>query len=112
MRVDPALRTSHGARDQAGAGSSRHPRAPRVTRRRSLVGRVQRPFPQPRYPIVGAPLAGGPSTPALTAAVSNAGGLGLLAAGYLSADALKAQIDETRSLTDAPFGVNIFCIGQ
>ena len=51
-------------------------------------------------------------TPALTAAVSNAGGLGLLAAGYLTADALKAQIDETRALTDAPFGVNIFCIGQ
>jgi nitronate monooxygenase len=32
-------------------------------------------------PIVLAPLAGGPSTPALCAAVSNAGGLGFLAAG-------------------------------
>lgn len=69
-------------------------------------------FPQLAYPIVGAPLAGGPSTPALTAAVSNAGGLGFLAAGYLSADALKQQIDETRARTDAPFGVNIFCIGE
>src|ERR1700733_10424233 len=36
-------------------------------------------------PIVLAPLAGGPSTPELAAAVSNAGGLGFLAAGYLSA---------------------------
>ncbi|WP_460339981.1 nitronate monooxygenase [Actinoallomurus acanthiterrae] len=32
-------------------------------------------------PIVLAPLAGGPSTPRLTAAVSEAGGLGFLAAG-------------------------------
>jgi nitronate monooxygenase len=73
---------------------------------------VPRPFLQLTYPIVGAPLAGGPSTPALTAAVSNAGGLGFLAAGYLSADALKRQIDETRRLTAAPFGVNIFVIGE
>jgi nitronate monooxygenase len=34
-------------------------------------------------PIVLAPLAGGPSTPRLAAAVTNAGGLGFLAAGYL-----------------------------
>jgi nitronate monooxygenase len=72
----------------------------------------RRLFPKLEYPIVGAPLAGGPSTPALTAAVSNAGGLGFLAAGYLSVDALRAQIDETRALTDAPFGVNLFCIGE
>ena len=39
-------------------------------------------------PVVQAPLAGGPSTPELAAAVSNAGGLGFVAAGYLSADAL------------------------
>ncbi|WP_237072911.1 nitronate monooxygenase, partial [Mycobacterium tuberculosis] len=39
-------------------------------------------------PIVGAPMAGGPSTPALAAAVSNAGGLGFVAGGYLSADRL------------------------
>lgn len=35
-------------------------------------------------PIVLAPMAGGPSTPELVAAVSNAGGLGMMAAGYLS----------------------------
>ena len=35
-------------------------------------------------PIIQAPMAGGPSTPALAAAVSAAGGLGFLAAGYKS----------------------------
>lgn len=59
-------------------------------------------------PIVGAPMAGGPSTPALAAAVSEAGGLGCLAAAYISAEKLAADIEETRSLTSAPFGVNVF----
>ena len=36
-----------------------------------------------RLPIVGAPMGGGPSSPALVAAVSEAGGLGSLAGGYL-----------------------------
>lgn len=40
---------------------------------------------QPEVPIVLAPLAGGPSTPELAAAVSEAGALGFLAAGYLTA---------------------------
>jgi len=62
-------------------------------------------------PIVLAPLAGGPSTPELAAAVSNAGGLGFLAAGYLSAASLGARIARTRELTDAPFGVNLFVPG-
>jgi nitronate monooxygenase len=61
-----------------------------------------------RWPIVGAPMAGGASTPDLAAAVSDAGGLGFLAGGYLSAEALDAQIAELRRLTDAPFGVNLF----
>ena len=50
-------------------------------------------------PIVLAPLAGGPSTPELAAAVSDAGGLGFLAAGYLCADALGERISRTRELT-------------
>jgi nitronate monooxygenase len=62
-------------------------------------------------PIVLAPLAGGPSTPQLTAAVSNAGGLGFLAAGYLTAAALQEQIARVRSLTSGPFGVNVFVPG-
>src|SRR5213080_1187759 len=59
-------------------------------------------------PIVGAPMAGGPGTPALAAAVSGAGGLGFVAAGYRRADQLQAEIAATRAATDAPIGVNIF----
>jgi len=43
-------------------------------------------------PIVGAPMAGGPGTPALAAAVSNAGGLGVVAGGYLSAEKFAEDI--------------------
>ena len=59
-------------------------------------------------PIVGAPLAGGPSTPALAAAVSAAGGLGFVAAGYRTAAELERDIAEVRTRTEAPFGVNLF----
>ena len=59
-------------------------------------------------PIVLAPLAGGPSTPELAAAVSEAGGLGFLAAGYLSASELADRIARTRQLTGRVFGVNVF----
>jgi nitronate monooxygenase len=62
-------------------------------------------------PIVLAPMAGGPSTPELCAAVSDAGGLGFLAAGYLSASALAERLERTRALTDRPFGVNLFVPG-
>src|SRR5215218_1996348 len=61
-----------------------------------------------RIPIVQAPMAGGPSTPALAAAVSAAGALGFVAAGYKTPDAMAADIAEVRSRTDAPFGVNVF----
>ncbi|MEV0295976.1 nitronate monooxygenase [Nocardia sp. NPDC050710] len=64
-----------------------------------------------RVPIVLAPMAGGPSTPELTAAVAEAGGLGVLAAGYLSAADTAARIEATRALTDAPLGVNLFVPG-
>ncbi|MEV6274035.1 nitronate monooxygenase [Nocardia sp. NPDC051832] len=62
-------------------------------------------------PIVLAPMAGGPSTPELTAAVTEAGGLGLLAAGYLGVEETAARIERTRQLTDRPFGVNLFAPG-
>ena len=66
---------------------------------------------QCRLPVVLAPLAGGPSTPELCAAVSDAGGLGFLAAGYLSASELATRIERTRALTSRPFGVNLFVPG-
>jgi nitronate monooxygenase len=62
-------------------------------------------------PIVLAPLAGGPGTPELAAAVSNAGGLGFLPAGYLTAAAMRDRIAATRRLTDRPLGVNVFVPG-
>lgn len=63
-------------------------------------------------PIVQAPLAGGPSTPALAAAVSEAGGLGFLAAGYKTADAVAADVEAVRAATGAPFGINVFVPGE
>src|SRR3954451_11242629 len=59
-------------------------------------------------PIVQAPLAGGASTPALAAAVCEAGGLGFLAAGYKTAEAVRADLETLRGLTARPFGLNIF----
>jgi nitronate monooxygenase len=59
-------------------------------------------------PIVQAPIGGGPSTPALAAAVSNAGGLGSVAGAALAPDDLRAAIRETRAATDRPFAVNLF----
>ncbi len=59
-------------------------------------------------PIVQAPLAGGPSTPELAIAVCEAGGLGFVAAGYQTADAVADQIDAVAAATSRPFGVNVF----
>jgi len=49
-------------------------------------------------------------TPKLAAAVSNAGGLGIIGAGAMRAEHLKAAIDQIRTLTDKPFGVNIILV--
>lgn len=59
-------------------------------------------------PIVGAPMAGGPGTPALAAAVSNAGGLGFVAGGYLTADQFADDIAAARAATTGPIGANLF----
>jgi nitronate monooxygenase len=64
------------------------------------------------HPIVLAPLAGGPSTPQLTAAVANAGGFAFLAAGYLTADSLAERLAVVRTLTTRDIGVNLFVPGQ
>jgi NAD(P)H-dependent flavin oxidoreductase YrpB (nitropropane dioxygenase family) len=45
--------------------------------------------------------------PRLTAATANAGGLGILASGTMDFEQLRAAITDTRSRTDAPFGVNL-----
>jgi nitronate monooxygenase len=58
-------------------------------------------------PIVGAPMSGGPGSPALAAAVSNAGGLGFVPAGYLSADQFAQDVAAARAATTGPLGVNL-----
>ncbi|MEV6835505.1 nitronate monooxygenase [Streptomyces sp. NPDC051133] len=60
------------------------------------------------HPIVQAPMAGGGSVPQLAAAVSEAGGLGFLAAGLKTADGMYQEIKQLRGLTGRPFGVNVF----
>ncbi|MFE2043432.1 nitronate monooxygenase [Streptomyces sp. NPDC059477] len=60
------------------------------------------------HPIVQAPMAGGVSVPHLALAVSEAGGLGFLAAGYKTADGMYQEIKQLRTLTNKPFGVNLF----
>jgi len=60
------------------------------------------------YPIIQAGMAGGVTTPELVAAVSNAGGLGTLGAGYMKANQVKEAIQQIKNLTDQPFAVNLF----
>ncbi|HSK42457.1 MAG TPA: nitronate monooxygenase [Candidatus Binatia bacterium] len=59
-------------------------------------------------PVVLAPMGGGPSTPELVAAVSNAGGLGSLAAAYSNGARIEQDIAAIRKLTTKPFAVNVF----
>ncbi|MFO1434342.1 MAG: nitronate monooxygenase [Candidatus Competibacteraceae bacterium] len=59
------------------------------------------------YPLIQAPMGGGISTPQLVAAVANAGGLGMLAAGSLEPEALRQAIAAVRQLTERPFAVNL-----
>ena len=61
-----------------------------------------------RYPIIQAPMAV-VSTPALAAAVSEAGGLGSLALGASSVEQARQLIAQTQALTDNAFNVNVFC---
>ncbi|HTO96322.1 MAG TPA: DUF561 domain-containing protein [Myxococcales bacterium] len=61
-----------------------------------------------QHPLVLAPMAGGPSTPALCAAVSGAGGLGSYGAAYLPPARLREEIRAIRALTSSPFAINLF----
>ena len=58
-------------------------------------------------PVLAAPMAGGPSTPALVAAAARSGGMGFLAAGYKTAEQLEKQVTEVRTVAPV-FGVNLF----
>jgi nitronate monooxygenase len=58
-------------------------------------------------PVLAAPMAGGPTTPAMVIAAADAGSLGFLAGGYKTAPTLAEQISQVRA-SSAPFGVNLF----
>lgn len=60
-----------------------------------------------QIPVIAAPMAGGPTTPAMVVAAHRAGGMGFLAAGYKTPDAVEAEL---RTVHDVgiPFGINIF----
>jgi enoyl-[acyl-carrier protein] reductase II len=59
-----------------------------------------------KYPIIQGGMAN-IATGAFAAAVSNAGGLGLIASGGMNAEMIEKEIAECRKLTDKPFGVNL-----
>jgi nitronate monooxygenase len=61
-----------------------------------------------RYPIVQGPFGGGFSSARLVAAVSNAGGLGSFGAQGMTPDRINQAVREIRTLTSAPFAVNLW----
>ena len=61
-----------------------------------------------KLPVIQAPMAGGGDTPALVAAVSNAGALGFVGAAYLNPDQIAATGAAIRKQTKRPFGINLF----
>lgn len=61
------------------------------------------------YPIVQGAMSW-VATPSLAAAVSNAGGLGMLGSGHEPGEVVRKAITETKKLTDKPFGVNVLLL--
>jgi nitronate monooxygenase len=59
------------------------------------------------YPIIAAPMGPDLTGPELVAAVSNAGGLGILQAQLAPPPLFRREIQRIRELTDKPFGVNL-----
>jgi nitronate monooxygenase len=60
-----------------------------------------------QLPVLAAPMAGGPTTPALVEAAANVGSLGFLPAGYRSASDIAADIAAVRAQTEV-YAVNLF----
>ncbi len=61
-----------------------------------------------RHPVIQAPLAGGGDTPALVAAVCEAGALGFIGASYLTPGQIAEASRAVRARTARPFGINLF----
>ena len=64
------------------------------------------------YPIIQGGMAWVGDFPELAAAVSEAGGLGVIAAGGAPADVVRDEIKKARTLTDKPFGVNVMLMSS
>ena len=60
------------------------------------------------FPLIQAPMAGGPTTPELVAAVAQAGCLGSVGGALMSPAALADMIKQVQALTARPFAVNLF----
>ena len=58
-------------------------------------------------PLIAAPMSGGPTNPAMVSAAAGAGGLGMLAAGYKTVEAVESEIKKVRA-EGIPFGINVF----
>ncbi|MUM33214.1 nitronate monooxygenase [Mycolicibacterium sp. CBMA 361] len=58
-------------------------------------------------PVIAAPMSGGPTTPAMVVAAHRAGGLGFLATGYKTPEAVEAELRTIRAAA-IPFGINVF----
>jgi enoyl-[acyl-carrier protein] reductase II len=61
------------------------------------------------YPIIQGGMAW-TATAELAAAVSNAGGIGVIGAGHMPTDILRDEIRNAKALTDKPFGVNLMLL--
>ncbi|WP_368644845.1 enoyl-[acyl-carrier-protein] reductase FabK [Alkalibacterium putridalgicola] len=61
------------------------------------------------YPIIQGAMSW-VATPSLAAAVSNAGGLGMLGSGHEPSEVIRKAIKETKEMTDKPFGVNVLLL--
>ncbi|AGY81800.1 MULTISPECIES: enoyl-[acyl-carrier-protein] reductase FabK [Carnobacterium] len=59
-----------------------------------------------KYPIIQGAMSW-VANPSLVSAVSNAGGLGILACGFATSETVRELIKETKSQTDKPFGINV-----
>ncbi|MCF0230607.1 MAG: nitronate monooxygenase, partial [Parasporobacterium sp.] len=62
-----------------------------------------------KYPVIQGAMAWVATAP-LAAAVSNAGGLGVLGVGFATPEIIREQIVKTRELTEKPFAANVFMI--
>lgn len=65
-------------------------------------------FSQLRIPVIAAPMAGGVNTPALAAAVANAGGVGSFGFAYSAPERIEADLVATKKLTSGPINANFF----